>query len=431
MERRILHADFNSFYASVACCLNPSLRAYPVAVAGNPEVRHGIILAKNELAKRFGVKTGEAIWQAKQKCPRLISVAPDFSAYERFSARGREVYGQYSDQVESFGLDENWIDVTGITSSFRQTALLADEIRVRIQKELGITISVGVAANKVFSKLGSDIKKPNAVTVVSPDNYQQVAWPLPASDLLYVGRVTTQRLNRYGIMTIGDVANTPPIFLKSQFGKCGLMLHAFANGQDISPVLRMEDETMVKSVGNGLTTPRDLVNNDDVYLTIYMLAESVAARLRTLNMRARTISTAVRDTGLYSFSRQMRLSKPTHITQEIACTAMELFRQHYIWRVPVRSLTVTACDLIGEETPLQLSLFGDEANRAKAEALDKAVDGIRKRYGYDAIGRALLMKDRSIGGVNPQDDHIIHPVGYLANNTMDEVINPAARAYFE
>jgi DNA polymerase-4 len=421
MGRRILHADFNSFYASVACFLDPALRSHPVAVAGNPEARHGIILAKNQLAKKFGVQTGEAIWEAKQKCPLLITVKPDFAQYQKFSALGRAIYGEYSDRVEAFGLDENWIDVTGSTSDMADAHRLAEVIKNRVREELGITVSVGVADNKVFAKLGSDIKKPDAVTLVSPDNYQSVAWPLPARDLLYVGRATEAKLLKYGIVTIGDLANTQEPFLRAQFGKAGTMLHAFANGLDIAPVMPTDDQQTVKSVGNGLTTPRDLVNDEDVYLTISMLAESVAMRLREHGMRAKTASLAVRDSGLVSFIRQTKLPKPTNITIEISRACMALFREHYTWQAPIRSLTVSCSDLISMDCPLQLSLFDDEAPRRKAEAAEVAVDDIRRRFGYRAIGRALFLKDREIGLMAPKVDHTVHPVGYLQNATMDSV----------
>lgn len=422
MNRRILHADFNSFYASVACFLDPALRPHPVAVAGNPEARHGIILAKNELAKKFGVKTGEAIWQAKQKCPLLVTVKPDFAAYQKFSAIGRAIYGEYSDRVEAFGLDENWIDVSGSTETIEEARRLAETIRFRIRDELGITVSIGVADNKVFAKLGSDIKKPDAVTVISPENFQKIVWPLPAGDLLYVGRATQAKLLQYGILTIGDLANTPASFLKAQFGKCGVMLHAFANGLDAAPVLRTIDESPVKSVGNGITTPRDLVNDDDIYLTICMLAESVSARLREQGFRARTVHLSVRDTGLSSFIRQTKFDSPTNVTSEISRACMQLFTENYHWQTPVRSLTVSCSDLIGTDHPEQLSLFDDEAPRRRAEAAENAVDDIRRRFGYRAIGRALFLKDRSIGLLAPKDDHTIHPVGYLQNGTMDSVI---------
>jgi len=422
MERRILHADFNSFYASVACFLDPGLRPHPVAVAGDPEKRHGIILAKNELAKKFGVKTGEAVWQARQKCPRLITVAPDFAAYEKFSVLGRQLYGEYSDRVESFGPDESWIDVSQSTSSFAEAARLAETIRLRVHEELGITVSVGVAANKVFAKLGSDLKKPDAVTLISPENYKERIWPLPVRELLYVGRATEEKLRHTGITTIGALANTPEALLKAQLGKSGMMLHAFANGQDASPVRLLGDEAPPKSVGNGVTAPYDLVTDADVYLTVMMLCESVCARLRAQCLRARTVQLSMRDTALYTFMRQRRLEPASDLTAEFAHAAMALYKEHYRQTCPLRSLTVTATDLIGNERPAQLSLFGNEAARLRAAQAEQAVDDIRRRFGYHAIGRAMYLADARIGQMNPREEHTMHPTGYLQNGTMSDVI---------
>ena len=393
-----------------------------MAVAGDPEKRHGIILAKNERAKAFGVSTGEPIWQAKQKCPLLTVVPPDFSAYKEFSLRGRQIYREYSDYVEGFGLDENWIDVTAITHDFADASGLADDVRRRVQRELDITVSVGVAANKVFSKLGSDIKKPNAVTVVSPENYRQVAWPLPVEDLLYVGRATKTKLLRYGITTIGELACAPEELLKSRLGKCGLMLHAFANGRDVSPVLRYDDSPPPKSVGNGVTTARDLLDEADVAAVVYMLSESVSARLRAQGFRARCVQLSVRDARLYSFSRQQRLGCPTDLTCELVAAAMALFRADYSWAIPVRALSVTATDLVSNDEPMQLSLFDDEQRRVRTRAAEQAVDRIRDRYGYRAIGRALFLFPRYSDLADPQGEAPVHPVGYLQNGTMDEVV---------
>lgn len=422
MERRILHADFNGFYASVACLMDPSIRQMPVAVAGDPEKRHGIILAKNELAKKFQVRTGEAIWQARLKCPNLVCVKPDFPLYQKFSELGRAIYGEYSDRVEGFGLDENWIDVTAGTSSFDDAARLAQSIRVRVREELGITVSIGLADNKIFAKLGSDMKKPDALTVIYPETFRNQIWPLPSSDLLYVGRATSAKLRRLGILTIGDIANTPESFLRAQLGKSGIMLHAFANGRDASPVQRMEDDHDAKSIGNGITAPHDLVNDMDVYLTIIMLSESVSARLRESGMRAGTVSVGVRDAELSTFTRQRKLEKPTGITAEIAGAAMQLFRENYAWQTPVRSITVTASELMHEDAAVQLSLFGDEVRRRRAEQAEAAVDDIRRRFGYHAIGRAIFLADDRIGRLNPREENTIHPVGYLKNGTMTEVI---------
>ena len=420
MERRILHADFNGFYASVACLLDPALRGRPVAVAGDPAARHGIILAKNETAKRFGVKTGEAIWQARRKCPALVTVKPDFPAYQRFSRLGREIYAEYSDRVEAFGLDENWIDVTAITNDFADARRIADEIRLRVRDELGITVSIGVAPNKVFAKLGSDMKKPDAVTLITPQNYREKVWPLPASDLLYIGRATAEKLRRMGVDTIGELAAMPASLLRSHFGKVGLMLHDFANGRDSVPVERMDAQREAKSIGNGVTTPRDLTCEQDVYLTITMLCESVAARLRANGQRARTVHLSVRDAGLFSFTRQAKLEKPSNLTMELATLAMALFRANYHWQTPVRSLSVGTSELIGPNTPAQLSLFSDEAARDRLARAEAAVDDIRRRFGYHSIGRAIFLTDTDIGGLNPREENTIHPSGWRRTIAEEE-----------
>ena len=420
MERRILHADFNGFYASVACLLDPALRGRPVAVAGDPAARHGIILAKNETAKRFGVKTGEAIWQARRKCPALVTVKPDFPAYQRFSRLGREIYAEYSDRVEAFGLDENWIDVTAITNDFADARRIADEIRLRVRDELGITVSIGVAPNKVFAKLGSDMKKPDAVTLITPQNYREKVWPLPASDLLYIGRATAEKLRRMGVDTIGELAAMPASLLRSHFGKVGLMLHDFANGRDSVPVERMDAQREAKSIGNGVTTPRDLTCEQDVYLTITMLCESVAARLRANGQRARTVHLSVRDAGLFSFTQQAKLEKPSNLTMELATLAMALFRANYRWQAPVRSLSVGTSELIGPNTPAQLSLFSDEAARDRLARAEAAVDDIRRRFGYHSIGRAIFLTDTDIGGLNPREENTIHPSGWRRTIAEEE-----------
>lgn len=258
MERTILHCDCNNFYASIECLYNPSIRDLAVAVCGNVENRHGIVLAKNYIAKSAGVQTGEAIWQAKQKCPNLVVVPPSYDKYLRFSKMAREIYYEYTNQVDSFGLDECWLDVTGSTRLFGSGLDIANQIRNQVKEELGITISVGVSFNKIFAKLGCDMKKPDAVTIISKEKYKEVAWALPASDLLYVGRRTAKVLRSFGIQTIGDLAKTPPEFLHHKFGKNGLKLWNFANGYDQSPVRDIESIHLIKSVGNSTTTPHDL-----------------------------------------------------------------------------------------------------------------------------------------------------------------------------
>ncbi len=406
--RTILHSDANSFYASVEAVYDPKLRNVPVAVCGDPEARHGIILTKNQLAKKAGVITGEAIWQAKQKCPGLVVVKPNYRRYMRFSKMLRDIYSQYTGYIEPFGLDEAWLDVTGSNMSGEE---IADELRYRAREELGITLSVGVSFNKIFAKLGSDMKKPDATTVISAENFREKIWPLPAQELLYVGHATTNKLRRRNIYTIGDIARAPREVLHSALGKCGDMIWSFANGLDSSPVSLLGDEAMIKSVGNSTTTPRDVVNFDDAKMVIYVLAESVAERLREHGLCGTTVSLSVRDCDLVSFGCQHKLSKPTAIANEISQAALALLAGHYRWDKPVRSLGVSVSNLSPIDADTQLSMFPDTA-RDRLFEFEGAVADIRRRFGHFAIQRAVFIANRDMGGINPKDDHTIHPVGW-------------------
>lgn len=410
MDRIILHSDCNSFYASVECLHRPEIRDKPVAVGGDVEQRHGIILAKNELAKKYNIKTGEALWQARQKCPDLVIVPPRFELYQRFSRLCHEIYLDYTDQVEPFGLDECWLDVTAAGAN---GVRIAHEIRERIKYELGITVSIGVSYNKIFAKLGSDYKKPDAVTEIGRANYQEMAWPLPAGDLLYVGSATRRKLESYCKRTIGDLASTPEKTLKGWFGKWGSVLYCFANGYDLTPVSRYTDQQIVKSIGNSTTTPRDLVDNEDVKIILYVLADSVARRLREHGCKGRTISISVRDNQLSSFTRQHTLSCYTNITAEIAQAGMELFVQHYHWQCPIRSFGIGISDLVSDATPLQLDLFGDRQEQLRRERLDTAIDDLKRRFGTYAVRPAVLLQDTNLSAIDPKRDHTIHPVGYF------------------
>ena len=413
MERIILHSDCNSFYASVECLHHPEIREKPVAVGGDIEQRHGIILAKNQLAKQFHVSTGEAIWQAKQKCPELIVLPPDFPLYLRFSRLARDIYLDYSSRVEPFGLDEAWLDITSRENQKDKGEKTAQEIRKRIREELGITVSIGVSYNKIFAKLGSDYQKPDAVTLITKENYRQIAWPLPVSDLLYVGPATKRKLNGFGVHTIGELAQTPVEILRSKFGKIGDILWCFSNGLDSSPVADFQNDPVVKSIGNSTTTPRDLERDEDVKIILYVLADSVARRLREQGLKGRTIHFSVRDNSLFSFTRQKTLGFYTNLTEEIAGEALSLFREHYQWKRPVRSIGISVSDLEAGTICSQTSLFCDEVKREKMERLDNAVDRLKARFGTFAVQQAVLLKDRKLSGFDPKNDHIIHPVGYF------------------
>ncbi len=408
MQRAILHIDCNKFYASVECLHRPEIRDKPVAVGGSREERHGIILTKNEIAASYGVKTGEPLWQARQKCPELVVVPPNFPLYKRFSKMARNIYKDYSDYIEPFGLDENWIDITG---SAKSPPAIAQEIRRRVKYELGITVSIGVSWNKIFAKFGSDYKKPDAVTVITRGNYKDIVWKSPCSDLLFVGPATKRKLNSYGIYTIGELANSGQSFLKSVFGKNGEILYSFANGLDTTSVCHMNDEQALKSIGNSTTTPRDMVNDDDVKTVFTVLAESVARRLREHGVKGRSVTISVRDCDLRSFTRRTHLKTHTDVSSEIITAAMALFRANYDWAKPLRSIGVSVSDF-GEDI-LQFDLNGTVEKHEKLERLEHTVDDIRRRFGNYAVQRASLLADVGLSRFNPHDDHTIHPEGYF------------------
>lgn len=410
MGRVILHCDANSYYASVECLYTPEIRKKPVAVSGNAEARHGIILTKNHIAKRYGVKTGEAIWQAREKCPDLVCVPPDFPLYVRFSNKMRSIYKQYSSRVEAFGLDESWIDLSSHSVSFADGVRIADEIRLRIREELGITISVGVADNKILAKLGSDMKKPDAVTVLPPDRFQDMVWDLPVEDLLYVGPSTKKKLSQLGITTIGALACCDSAVLHSLLGKNGLTLKAYANGQDRTPVMSVDHHSIVKSVGNSTTPPHDLTTLDDARCIYYLLAESVAARLREGGFRARCISISARTPNLITRSHQMTLPKPTNLTDELAQAAMMLFTQRFAHTLPYRSVGLSCSMLSPDTEPVQLDFIGDETRRIHMEQLERSIDGLRKRYGHQIVQRGVVLRDKGYAEINSVEDHTIHPV---------------------
>ena len=409
--RTILHVDLNNFYASVECLYRPELAGKPVAVTGEVEQRHGIVLAKNMPAKRAGVKTGEAIWQARQKCPGLVCLPPDYKKYLRFSRLARAIYADYSDQIEAFGIDENWLDVTGSTQVMGSGVEIADTIRRRLRETLGITASVGVSFNKIFAKLGSDLHKPDATTVITPDNFRQLVWPLPVGELLYVGHATERKLHNRAVLTIGDLARRDVHLLRLALGVWGETLHSFANGWDAAPVRSYGEEAYVKSVGNSTTTPRDLTCDEDVKLIVYVLAESVAARLRRHGLKCRTVAVHIRNNELYSIERQGKLTTPSHLSSDIAARALDIFRAGYRWERPIRSIGVRGADLVTADSLMQLDLF--ERDVAMLEELERCVDGLRKRFGPYCVQRGVMLTDTALSGFNPKDDHVIHPVSFF------------------
>lgn len=410
MARTILHSDMNNFYASVEILYDPALRGKPVVVAGDEEARHGIVLAKSYEAKVFGIQTGEALWEARRKCPDAVFVAAHYDRYLKYSALARELYVEYTDLVEPFGLDECWLDVTGSTHLFGSGEQIADEIRARVRRELGLTVSVGVSFNKVLAKLGSDLKKPDATTVLAPEDYRTKIWNLPASELLYVGPATTAKLAQYGIHTIGELAGTDTNFLRWLLGKNGLMLRAFANGQDGSSVRPYYQLPPIKTIGNSTTTPRDLITEDDVKITLLALCESVAARLREQNCLCRTVQLGVRDNTLQSYERQTGLKLPSNNTTDLFSVALVLYRRHHAEGRPVRSLSLRAVGLVPDEG--QLSLFPEEQTRQKEHTLETVIDRIRSKYGYRSIRRGITLLSPELD-LDAKGEHMIFPTGFL------------------
>lgn len=428
MSRTILHSDCNCFYASVELLHHPELRGKPVAVGGDPEARHGIVLTADYTAKRCGVKTGMALWQAKQICPDIIFLPPRMDLYLRFSKMAQEIYAEYTDKREPYGIDESWLDVTDSVSVKGDGYHIAEEISNRMKKELGITVSVGVSFNKIFAKLGSDYKKPDAITTMYKDEFKRKAWQLPVSDLLYVGCATNKKLQSMGIKTIGALAKTDEDLLVSKFGKVGSILWAFANGYDDSPVKLENTSAPIKSVGNSTTTPKDMETDEDVKIVIYILAESVAARLRENGFRCRTVEISVRDKDLFHFSKQMKLENASNITIEIAEAGYRLYKESYklpadetearsaergFYQSPLRSIGIRGMDLVTDNFWEQLDLFTDPRIREKQMQMDMAVDTIRKRFGFYSIQRGLMYQDTILSACDAKADHTVHPHGYF------------------
>ncbi len=385
MERTILHCDLNSFFASVELLEHPELQDKPVAVCGNPEIRHGIILAKNEPAKRFGVKTAETIWQAQRKCPDLVLLAAHHEKYHHYSKLVNRLYEQHTDLVEPFGIDESWLDVTGSMHLFGGTGqAVADKLRREVHDTLGLTISVGVSFNKVFAKLGSDYKKPDATTVITRENFRDIVWPLPVTDLLFVGRASAQTLGKYGVQTIGQLAAFDPAALTGLLGKHGEQLWRYANGLDTAPVTPAGTYVPPKTVGNGETFPVDLQGFDQVREGLRPLAEQVARRLRKHHMKCTGLQLTIRDPHFRDICRQRPLRAPTCTALELLRSAMELFADCWNETAPVRALTLTAISLVAEDDAAeQLDLFDTTApqRRAKRETLERTVDQLRRKYG--------------------------------------------------
>ncbi len=386
MDRTILHCDMNGFYASVELLELPELKGKPVAVCGNPELRHGIILAKSEEAKAFGVVTAETVWQAKRKCPGLILVRPHHDKYKAYSKKINLIYERFTDMVEPFSIDESWLDVTGSRRLFGSGREIADRIRAAVREEFGLTLSVGVSFNKIFAKMGSEYKKPDATTEITRGNYKEILWPLPLRELFFVGGATAEKLEKAGMKTIGDLALYNRSLLCSMLGKHGGAIHDYANGIDDSPVSLSYERQKIKSVGNGMTFRRDLVGADDISTAVLALSDTVAGRLRKYEMKCQGVKVDIKDPFFKTISRQKQLELPTNLADEIGAAALELIRKSWNLKAPIRLITITGINLAEEGEAEQLSLFtAGRGNREKSEKIERTMDGIRRKYGESAI----------------------------------------------
>lgn len=392
MKRTVLHCDLDNFFASVESVYEPSLSGVPFAVCGDPKERHGIVLAKNQLAKQFGIKTAVPIWEAKLLCPSLRLVEPHYDRYVDFSRRARKIYESYTDMVEAFGIDECWLDVSGSSLLFGSGETIANEISRKIKKELGITVSIGVSFNKCFAKLGSDLKKPDGISIISEENFREKVWCLPAENLLWVGRSTKTRLNNMGILTIGDIAAVGKELIVSSFGKNGEGMWRNAMGFDCSPVLRESELPAAKSIGKSVTGSKDLVSDEEIFRTLLDLSENISEKLRKCFLLCGTVQIYIRDTFLGSVEHQTRLLQPTRLASEIAKTGMKLFKANWKNGKPVRSIGIRACELMCDSESVQLSFEYDYQKAMMLERLETSVDKIREKYGRNSLFRASLMQ---------------------------------------
>lgn len=385
-DRTILHCDMNNFFASVELLDHPELAGLPVAVCGNPEKRHGIILAKNQVAKNFGVVTAETLWQAEKKCPELILLSPHHEKYRHYSRLINGIYARYTDMVEPFSIDESWLDVTNSEKLFGDGITVAENIRNAVNHELGLTLSIGVSFNKVFAKMGSEYKKPDAITLITRENFKKLLWPMPVSEMFFIGSATSERLGSYGIYKIGELAESDRNFMERLLGKQGIMLHNYANGLDDAPVSPANERRKIKSVGNSITFSRNLIGIDDLRTAALALSDTVGSRLRKYEMKAAGLRVEIREPKFKNISRQKQLDTPTNFTTDIFDNVMFIIEKSWDFDKPVRLLSVTGINLCDEDTGVQLFMFGNtQRENEKNKSLDKTVDKIRCKFGKSAI----------------------------------------------
>ncbi len=395
MERKILHVDMNNCFAAIEAKLNPALRGLPIAVCGDIENRHGIVLAKSQEAKIHGVTTGEAIWEAKIKCPDLLIVPPHYDAYLAHSRLARALYYEYTNLVEPFGLDECWLDITGSLHLFGDADTIAEQLRRRVKKELGITVSIGISYNKIFAKLGSDLKKPNAITRIPRDRFRAIVHPLPVESLMGIGPATKKKLNRHRIYRLGELANADPRFLRRLLGVNGIRLREYANGRDETSVHDADYLAPIKSIGRGTTCRADLENNDEVRYVLQELALDVSRRLYEHELEATAVQIEVRDSDLVKCQYQCPLPHISVGSIALTETAFALFRERYPWHRPVRALSIRAIRLITRRSYVQEQLF-DKCHHEKIEAVDRGIFNIRQKYGRESLTSASLLGENKL-----------------------------------
>lgn len=403
--RTVLHVDLNNFYASVETIIDPSLKGDFLGVTGNIESRHGVILAKSESAKKAGVKTGMTVHEALKICPELKLVEAKHDRYVKYSEIVRNIYRRYTDVIEPFGIDECWLDCTSTVKMFGGGEKVANDIRETVKRETGLTVSVGVSFNKVFAKLGSDMKKPDAVTVISPENFKEKVWGLPVENLLFVGKSTLEKLKKYNIATIGDLAAVDEKFLTDKFGKWGATLKIYAEGLDDTPVMKDNESDEIKSVGNSITSYRDLVNIEDAKLVFSVLAASVSRRLISYNVgKACGISVYVRDNELNSITRSARLPYPTVLADDFCAAAEKLLENSYDFKKPIRTLGLTVSGFT-EKSYEQLTVYDKEYR--KKLSLQLAVNAINEKYGKKSVMKGIVYKDKKLSGAEPSENGVV------------------------
>lgn len=411
--RQIAHLDINHCYAQIIEMLYPELRKVPMAVGGHEELRHGIILARNLKAKAYGIKTAETLREARAKCPGLVIVPPKYELFIYYTEKVKDIYREYTDQVESFGLDEAWLDLTASQSLFGSAVDIASTIQARVLNEIGLTVSVGLSYNKVFAKLASDLVKPAGFVVITKANFLTIIGDLAVDQLLFVGRKTAEKLARVKIFTIRDLALKPKGYLKDLLGKNGELIWYFANGYDTSEVLLNRLSAPVKSIGNSITTPADINNLVEAKIVFQVLAESVAARLKTAGLVGSLVTIYLRNVKLHSISRQQIIVQPTNLAQELMATIIGLLKRHYDFTLPLRSIGVSVSKLSPELKHIQLNLFQTEKTRQKQVKLEKCLEQVRQKYGFKAISNLAVQLNPLLTDFNPKDDHVIHPISWF------------------